>query len=286
MITRPMMKESLAVPVETLPTLRDRLMREGIVELVDPFPAEVLARWNAQLDAAFTTVGDEERAYVGAGELARMGVLDELFGEGLGLVGLIRAIMPSAVLYHCHAYEIAARQGRSHINADRLDGWHRDREAVGRQAARSLRYVSVFVYLSDVGADSGAFELLPRSPQRSIRAGQPCARMVGPVGTTFVWNRNFYHRASPNRSAHRRRLLKLSLQPPDAPNDRICLDEFVAARTAVAGGDPFLDQLLGVVPAVEHLPEIRAVTPDQRVAVSRRDEVIHRLSSMRYVLAR
>jgi hypothetical protein len=44
-----------------------------------------------------------------------------------------------------------------------------------------------------------------------------------------MWNRSYFHRAAPNRSAVRRRILKLSIQPAGLPNDRIGLDEFTNA---------------------------------------------------------
>ena len=81
--------------------------------------------------------------------------------------------------------------------------------------------MSVFLYLTDVGPENGPFELLPRDPELGFAPGLPCISVTGPAGFAFAWNRSFYHRAAPNRSPRRRRVLKLSVQPRRLPNDRI-----------------------------------------------------------------
>jgi hypothetical protein len=255
-------------------TPQERLLATGIMAIDDPFPPATIASWNAALDPLFDDSHQAHRAYIGADDLLRAGILTEIFTPGL--FDLIGGLIPDAIVYHCHTYEIAARQVKSHINAKRLDGWHRDAETVRAYDPNVLTHLSLFVYLTDVNDEGGAFEFLPRHPRPPIRAGDECIRVTGPAGTAFVWNRSFYHRASPNRSSTRRRLLKLSIQPARLPNPRIGLPEFQAVRAAIAGTDPNLAAFFGAPNQSTELPT-RELKTNAVVRISRRDQLLHYL---------
>lgn len=206
--------------------LPEVLSQEGIADLTGLWPIEKLEAWNRLLDPFFTSAEGEARSYVGADNLVTTGIFGELFTEPVRR--LIAGIQPSALLYHCHCYEIAARQDKSHIHQGRLQGWHRDWETVKYFTPGFPTYVSIFILLSPVGDDDGAFEFQPQTHD-GLRRGAEIVRLVGPVGTAAIWNRSYFHRASPNRGTIRRRILKVSFQPAGLANDRIGLDEFKLA---------------------------------------------------------
>jgi hypothetical protein len=180
--------------------------------------------WNERLDPLFTASGEDARSYIGADQLVETGIFEELFSEPVRR--LIAGIHPSALLYHCHCYEIAGGQDQPHIHAGRLHGWHRDWDTVRYFTPNYPTYLSVFILLSQVGDDDGPFEFHPKSGHRWLRSSGDVVSLVGPIGTAAVWNRSYFHRAAPNRGAVRRRILKLSIQPAGLPNDRIGKSEF------------------------------------------------------------
>src|SRR5260370_168084 len=67
-----------------------------------------------------------------------------------------------AVVYHCHVYEIADLQDKSHIGGDVLRGWHRDTD-VTQSAPHLGDCLSIFLYLTEVpDKAAGAFEIVPK----------------------------------------------------------------------------------------------------------------------------
>jgi hypothetical protein len=209
-------------------TLREVLAREGIADLTGFWPVEQVGAWNRQLDSLFAAIDDQARSYVGADQLVETGIFQEVFSEPARR--LIASIQPSALLYHCHCYEIAAAQTKPHIHQkNRLQGWHRDTETLRNFTKDFPTFVSIFILLSPVSGGDGPFEFTPKSSEEGLRAGGEIVRLVGPVGTAAIWNRSYYHRAAPNRGPRRRRILKISFQPAGLANDRIGLDEFKTA---------------------------------------------------------
>ncbi|OHV04528.1 phytanoyl-CoA dioxygenase family protein [Mycobacterium talmoniae] len=221
-------------------TLRQALVQEGIADLTGLWPVAQVEAWNQRIDPLFAATEDQARSYVGADQLVETGIFQDVFSEPVRR--LIAGIEPSALLYHCHCYEIAAAQHKPHIHQNWLHGWHRDRETLRGFSPAAPKFVSIFILLSPVGDDDGPFEFTPRSPHQGLRSGDQIVRLVGPVGTAAIWNRSYYHRAAPNRGPRRRRILKISFQPAELANDRIGLDEFRAARSRL--DDPRLQALV------------------------------------------
>ena len=220
-------------------TFLDVLTHEGIADLTGFWTQDTIADWNDRLDPLLALTTGEPRSYLSGDHLARIGIVDELFNDDLRAV--VSGLYADPVFFHCHVYEIAAGQSRPHIQPLDLRGWHRDPETVRRYSPTFPNFVSVFVALSPIGEDDGAFEFVPAAPVSSLSRGAPIVRLTGRPGTAAAWNRSYYHRASPNRGPVRRRLLKISVQPRHLPNDRIALAEFVAARSILQ--DPYLRHL-------------------------------------------
>jgi Phytanoyl-CoA dioxygenase (PhyH) len=220
-------------------TLPEVLAQEGIADLTGLWPVEQVESWNQRLDSLFAAIEDQPRAVLGPDQLVDVGIFHEMFSEPARR--LIASVHPSALLYHCHCYETAGGQSKSHINEERLDGWHRDYDALKDFAKNFPNFISIFILLSPVGDDDGAFEFAPNSADR-IRAGSDIVQLVGPVGTAAIWSRCYYHRAAPNRGPRRRRILKISFQPAGLANELIGTDEFKAAWSKL--DDPVLKALV------------------------------------------
>lgn len=220
-------------------TLAEVLAQEGVADLTGLWPVEQVESWNPRLDSLFAAIDDQQRAVLGPDQLVEAGIFHEMFGGPARR--LIASVHPTALLYHCHCYETAAGQAKSHINQERLEGWHRDYDTLRDFTKNFPSFVSIFILLSPVGADDGPFEFAPESADR-LRAGGEVVRLVGPVGTAAIWNRSYYHRAAPNRGPRRRRILKISFQPAGLVNELIGTDEFKTAWSNL--DDPRLKALV------------------------------------------
>jgi Phytanoyl-CoA dioxygenase (PhyH) len=245
------------------PDYEQILYRSGILGLDCPYDRASLATLQASLDPIFADQGPSHRSYVKAKDLQDLGLLDQVFNGAMR--SAIRALIPDAVLYHCHLYEIAANQDQPHIEGHLLNGWHRDYDAFYPGVEpREPHCLSLFVYLSDVASfEDGPFELLPEF-RSDFAEGLPTTRVVGPAGTTFVFTRTFFHRANPNRGDRRRRVLKLSIQSGALANGPIDQGEFREVLAGIPAADLFLRQLFGAdyqPGRIATLPDIHAESP-------------------------
>ena len=214
------------------------MTQTGAISL-DLYSAETIQRWNDLLDPLLAARAETNRSYVVASELHDLGIFAEQFTPGL--LGVFEMSQEHPVLYHCHVYEIEGEQSLPHYGARNLNGWHRDIETLGVFPRDPLAFLSVFTLLSDVGEGDGEFEFIPRFPERVPANGEACVQMTGQAGRSLLWNRSFFHRASPNHGPRRRRILKVSVQPARLANDRLGLNEF----TSIDGVSPELRSLLG-----------------------------------------
>jgi hypothetical protein len=234
----------------------DPLAQYGICRYPDPYTREEIASFNAAMDPLLASRIAERRAYVHVSELQSLGLLDRLFSPAMR--NILFSIMPDPVLYHCHVYEIAANDTRSHIFSESLSGWHRDPDS--ELVAGEVTHVSIFVYLTDVGPEDGAFEFSPNEPTGWLHSSTPRISVTGAAGFTFGWQRSFYHRASPNRGPVRRRLFKISVQRNRFRSRHLANPHFRELLAAVPPGDTAMDVLLGRFQGSE-APAIPGIVP-------------------------
>jgi hypothetical protein len=247
----------------------------GIAIVDDIYSVNELAAINSVMTPLFRGRAAEARSYVRPDDMLEAGILDRIFSPAMRDVLL--SMVPDPVLFHFHAYEIAGKSTRSHIFADQLGGWHRDPDS--EYFAGDPTHISVFVYLSDVAEEDGAFEFSPHLPEEPLRSDSPVIKMTGPVGLSFVWHRSFYHRASPNRGPRRRRLLKISIQPNSFPSVHLGKDFFRRVKEGVPSGDVLMDMLLGRyqgqrAPRLEPRRAIRPERPEASRAIDVPEDVL------------
>ena len=150
------------------------LSTTGIAAVPDIWaPAEVVAL-NSALDEVFRTRSDEARSYVAADELLDLGLLDHVLPTAL--VTLFGHLIADPVLYHCHAYEIRGSDSRPHIHGSLLAGWHRDSETLAAFDPDDARFLSVFLYLSDVGPTTVPSSCSPATRGTASRVGFRASR--------------------------------------------------------------------------------------------------------------
>ena len=252
-------------------TFQEVLSQEGIADLTGLWPSEQVEAWNRRVDPLLVAIDDQPRSYVSAEQLVETGIFQEALSEPVRRI--ITSIQPSALLYHCHIYEIAAGQTKPHIQRNRFQGWHRDWETLRDFTSDFPSFVSIFVLMSPVGDDDGPFEFVPKSPEAGLQPSGEIVRLVGPVGTAAIWNRAYYHRAAPNRGPRRRRILKFSFQPAGLPNGRIRLDEFKAAWSKLE--DPGLRAFVDArrVGTTDPLPEAGDPVEARSLPATERNEL-------------
>jgi hypothetical protein len=225
---------------------RRLLASEGILATGDLFTIDEVAQINAAVNPILVAKSTEERAYAHPDDLLRTGVWDLIFG--VRMRSILFSIMPDPVLYHCHVYEIASANPEPHIFGESLAGWHCDVEKPRNQRLElpdEATHVSLFVHLTDIGPGDGAFEFVSAKSDQWLWPGTPCISVFGKAGYTFVWNREFFHRASPNLSNIRRRILKLSIQRNRFASLHLDNEHFRRVCQAVPSGDTEMDILLG-----------------------------------------
>lgn len=237
--------------VETSKYIQE-LKRSGLITLLCPYSNALLQRWNRSLDTIFEESASQPRSYAKVDDLRRLGMIEEIFNPAIR--NLIHTIMPDANIFHCHVYEIGAQQEDPHIHKGKNLGWHRDEDCIAAFEPDDYHHLSLFVYLTDVSIESGPFEFAPHSPSEPARNGMPTLKLLGETGTTFLWNRAYRHRACPNTSDRRRRLLKLSFQNSHLPNSRINLPEFRAVAEQFSQSDSFLSVMFGGINSQNSTP--------------------------------
>lgn len=143
-------------------------------------------------------------------------MIDEIFTPKL--MTLIFSVIPNPILYHCHSYEINGLNSKPHIAEDNfLNGWHRDVDCIHDLGNSAIQHVSLFVYLTNVGNEDGAFEVCNKKLGYFPRLFKSSNfyRITGKKGHSFLFNRTAVHRASPNQNTIQRRVLKISFQSKD-----------------------------------------------------------------------
>lgn len=222
-------------------TLNQHLAKNGICNVAPIYTSQQIAEINALADPIFASRKEQARSYVYADEIGSSGMLPLVLSQNMR--NCLLSVMPDPVLYHMHIYEIAENQSQPHIFSETMAGWHRDHDS--ENGGKKATHVSIFVYLTDVELENGPFEFIPQPPFLWLQKNTKYVSMIGKAGSSFVWNRNFYHRAAPNRSSIRRRLLKISIQNNKFISRHLTNEHFKPLIAATKEGDIMLDMLLG-----------------------------------------
>jgi hypothetical protein len=77
-------------------TWTQTLATAGIGSLGQPYPAAIVSRWNGELDPVFADGAGQGRSYVGADQLAVLGIVAEALTPGVR--ALIRSLVPDAIV--------------------------------------------------------------------------------------------------------------------------------------------------------------------------------------------
>ncbi len=222
-------------------TWQQVLKDEGITKIECPFSLETIKKWNQILDPHFKKIDFEDRSYATIEDLFDLGIFQDFFSQEMRMI--LRDIMPDPTILCLHAYEIKGQNDKNHIFSEAFDGWHRDIAELPGLQVNAPNFISLFIYLSEVNAGDGEFEIIKRSFTGPAINGEKSLKVIGQAGTTFIWNRALLHRATPNTSPTRRRVLKLSIQHNYFQNEHIHSPEFIRIRNLVK--DPYLRFITG-----------------------------------------
>jgi len=224
---------------------RTLLENNGVAVLPRLYERENLLQWNLLLEPILNTQ-NSLRKYVPPNKLNELGIIKQLFTNEL--INLIFSLIPDAELYHCHVYETAANQNKPHIHSNnKLEGWHRDTDCKYNTKKEKIQHISLFIYLSDVIEESGAFELSP-IPLKLIQGSfnrHKTYPIFGELGHCFLFDRKAFHRARPNIGKLPRRVLKISFQSRAIFNHKIYEEKFKQTRSQLNKEDIALRHLFG-----------------------------------------
>ncbi len=218
--------------------VRAALNTNGIVFAEGLYEASDIVAINEALDPIFAAKRESKRSYATVDELITCNIIDHVLNDAI--VSSFYEIIDKPKMYQFHVFEIAGRNNSPHIAGANLKGWHRDHDSAYDPVAPS--HISLFVYLTNVGGDDGSFEFMPHSGRGGFTNNADAIAVQGGKGTAFYWNRHFFHRASPNRGATRRRVLKFSIQSPESP---ALTTSLAAASRYMANKDCARQELFG-----------------------------------------
>ncbi len=235
-----------------------KLKSEGLINFGQFFSKETVKRWNDLLDPLFAGGSDEEKSYVKIDKLHSLGIFNEFFNPAMR--SMMNSIMPDPVLLCFHVYETGHSE-KPHVFSESFDGWHRDVNDLPGLSCQDPNFISIFVHLTDVEYEGGAFETIPGSFEGPLASEQESVRVTGEAGTTYIWNRCLLHKANPNKSQRKRRMLKISFQHNYLQNEHIIskpFEDLLSVVKASDNKDAFLEFILGS----EHRFSPRACTID------------------------
>jgi hypothetical protein len=227
---------------DTASPIIESLNKHGITRLEPLYCLDTIKTWNYLIDLSMTHK-EGPRLYLRADELYQLGILKSLLSPELK--HLINGVMPDACLYHLHLYESPGLNNKPHIHSENgLNGWHRDDDCLYAWEPNQFHFISFFIYLTDVVEENGPFEISSLKANQPIKAKMPSYKVLGKSGTNFLFDRTFWHRATPNQAINNRRVIKLSFQNRYLFNDRIHLPEFNILKKSNLANDPTIQKWL------------------------------------------
>ena len=81
---------------------------------------------------------------------------------------------------------------KPHVFSDTFNGWHRDVNELPGLVVNDLNFISMFINLSNVHEESGAFEVIPESFTCQLEDGMDSFKAIGEAGSTFFGTELYY----------------------------------------------------------------------------------------------
>ena len=193
-------------------TLFKNFIRYGFVELGNIFSKEEIELINTKASLIIKNKFNKTKTEIIFEELIKSGIADIVLNNK-NLRKIILEILPDPILFGFNIYEVDILQNRTHTSDNNIDGWHVDTPQLPFLDRSQPNFVSLMVYLTDVMSfEDGSFEVTSENNLSNLKHKLPSKKILGVKGTSFIWNNNYAHRASPNTGKIRRRVLKIGFQ--------------------------------------------------------------------------
>jgi ectoine hydroxylase-related dioxygenase (phytanoyl-CoA dioxygenase family) len=217
--------------------------KNGFIEFENIFENNSIDKWNKILDNSYQN-HNNQKISVHLSDLGKDGyiILNDFFNNKIKFI--INELIKDPIIYYAGSNEIPSDQTKSHVNHNEIDGWHTDTgENLQYLDYRKPYWITFFVYLTDVSGDNGAFEITNLTKKKLVNHNVKSHKLIGPKGKCFLWGNNFYHRASPNNSDIRRRILKIQIQHNYLQNTY--LEKLKEFEKYISDNDNYLKFLIG-----------------------------------------
>lgn len=193
-------------------TLIENFKKYGFLELENILSKEQIELINTKVDPIILNKFNKTKTEILIEELIESGIA-EIILTNENLRKIILTIMPDPILFGFNIYEVDSMQERTHTNDNSADGWHVDTPVLPFLDRKQTNFVSFMIYLTDVMSfEDGPFEITSENLLEKLKHKSQSKKILGCKGTTFIWNNNYLHRASPNIGKIRRRVLKIGFQ--------------------------------------------------------------------------
>jgi hypothetical protein len=233
-------------------TLVENFKKYGFLELENIFSKEQIDLINIKADPLILKKFNKTKTEILIKELIESGIADIILTNE-NLRKIILTIMPDPILFGFNLYEVNTMQKKTHTNDNSADGWHVDTPVLPFLDRKQTNFVSFIIYLTDVMSfEDGPFEVTSENMVEKLKHKSQSKKILGCKGTSFIWNNNYLHRASPNIGKIRRRVLKISFQNNYFQNS--FYPELLNAYPSFLKKDDFTDFVFGKY----HLTSIKA----------------------------
>jgi len=184
----------------------------GFLELENIFTREEIDSINIKANPIIKYKFNKIKTEIILEELIKSGIADIVM-TNRNLRKMILEILPDPILFAFNIYEVDIMQEKTHTNDNAIDGWHVDTPVLPFLDRNMPNFVSLIVYLTDVmDFQDGPFEVASENNLENLSNNLTSKKILGSKGTSFIWNNNYLHRASPNTGKIRRRVLKVGFQ--------------------------------------------------------------------------
>lgn len=193
-------------------TLIENFKKYGFLELENIFSIDEINSINIKADPIIKDKFNKKKTEIILDELVKSGIADIVM-TNKKLRRMVLEILPDPILFGFNIYEVDTMQKRTHTSDNSTDGWHVDTPVLPFLDRKQPNFISLMVYLTDVlDFQDGPFEVTSENTIENINHSLQSKKILGSKGTSFIWNNNYIHRASPNSGKIRRRVLKIGFQ--------------------------------------------------------------------------